>query len=249
MKIIKFFTLAVVALFFVINVSSCQNNGSGVGGKLDVNELEQKVNADKNIQLIDVRTPSEYAKGFIGTAINIDLNGDNFVSEATKLNKKKPVYVYCLAGGRSSSAANKLKEMGFTQVFGLKGGMNAWRNASKPISLTGNEIIKSVTIGLSTVDFNKKVADNQLVLVDVYAPWCGPCKKMAPYLSEIAEEQKDRLTFLKVNADESQEIVKELNVEELPTLILYKNGERVYTNIGLITKADLLKVIEANMVK
>jgi len=83
-----------------------------------------------------------------------------------------------------------------------------------------------------------------LVLVDVYAPWCGPCKKMAPYLAEIAEEKKDKLTFIKVNADESQEIVKNLNVEELPTLILYKNGKRVYTNIGLITKADLLKVIE-----
>jgi thioredoxin len=88
-----------------------------------------------------------------------------------------------------------------------------------------------------------------LVLVDVYAPWCGPCKKMAPYLAEIAEEKKGKLTFIKVNADESQEIVKNLNVEELPTLILYKNGKRVYTNIGLITKADLLKVIENSINK
>jgi thioredoxin-like negative regulator of GroEL len=72
---------------------------------------------------------------------------------------------------------------------------------------------------------------------------------MAPYLAEIAEEKKDKLTLLKVNADESQEIVKNLNVEELPTLILYKNGKRVYTNIGLITKVDLLKVIDANIIK
>jgi thioredoxin 1 len=249
MKIIKFFTTAVIALFFVINISSCQNNANGAGGKLDVNAFEQNINADKNIQLIDVRTPSEYAEGFIGTAKNIDWNGDNFAAEAAKLDKTKSVYVYCLAGGRSASAANKLKEMGFTQVFDLKGGMNAWRNAAKPISVTGNEPVKPATTGLSLADLNKQIADNQLVLVDVYAPWCGPCKKMAPYLAEIAEEKKDKLTFIKVNADESQEIVKNLNVEELPTLILYKNGKRVYTNIGLITKADLLKIIENSINK
>lgn len=249
MKIIKFFTTAVIALFFVINISSCQNNANGEGGKLDVNTFEKNVNADKNIQLIDVRTPGEYAEGFIGNAKNIDWNGSNFATEVAKLDKTKPVYLYCLSGGRSGNAANKLNEMGFTQVFDLKGGMNAWRNAAKPVSVTGNEPIKPATTGLSLTDFNKQIADNQLVLVDVYAPWCGPCKKMAPYLAEIAEEKKDKLTLLKVNADESQEIVKNLNVEELPTLILYKNGKRVYTNIGLITKVDLLKVIDANIIK
>ncbi|MFA9214873.1 MAG: thioredoxin [Candidatus Methylacidiphilales bacterium] len=242
-------TTIFVALFFVINISSCQNNTNGTGGKLDVNTFEKNVNDDKNIQLIDVRTPGEYAEGFIGNAKNIDWNGDNFAAEVAKLDKTKPVYVYCLAGGRSASAANKLKEMGFSQVYDLKGGMNAWRNAAKPISVTGNEPAKPENTGLSLADFNKKIVDNQLVLVDVYAPWCGPCKKMAPYLAEIAEEKKDKLTFIKVNADESQEIVKNLNVEELPTLILYKNGKRVYTNIGLITKADLLKVIDTNISK
>lgn len=249
MKMIKFFTTTVVALFFVINISSCQNNANGASGKLDVNAFEQNINADKNIQLIDVRTPSEYAEGYIGNAKNLDWNGNNFAGDAAKLDKTKPVYVYCLAGGRSASAANKLKEMGFTQVFDLKGGMNAWRNAAKPISVIGNAPVKPENIGLSLIDFNKQIADNQLVLVDVYATWCGPCKKMAPYLAEIAEQKKDKLTFLKVNADESQEIVKNLSVEELPTLILYKNGKRVYTNIGLITKADLLKVIESYITK
>lgn len=249
MKIIKFFTTSITALFLVINISSCQNNANGIGGKLEVNAFEQNINLDKNIQLIDVRTPGEYAEGFIGNAKNIDWNGGNFATESAKLDKTKPVYVYCLAGGRSASAASKLKEMGFTQVFDLKGGMNAWRNAAKPISATENAPAKLETSDLSLFDFNKQITDNQLVLVDVYAPWCGPCKKMAPYLAEIAEEKKNKLTFLKVNADESQEIVKNLSVEELPTLILYKNGKRVYTNIGLITKADLLKVIESYITK
>jgi thioredoxin-like negative regulator of GroEL len=70
---------------------------------------------------------------------------------------------------------------------------------------------------------------------------------MAPYLDEIAKERKSKLTFLKINNDENQEIVRFLFVDELPTIILYKNGKRVYTNIGLITKEDLLKEIDKNL--
>lgn len=100
---------------------------------------------------------------------------------------------------------------------------------------------------MNIVDFNNKINQKGLVLVDVFAPWCGPCKKMAPYLEEIAVERKNKLTFIKINNDDNQEIVRFLYVDELPTLILYKNGKRVYNNIGLISKDDLLKVIDANL--
>ena len=249
MNIFKFVAATYLALFLVINISSCQNatNKNGLGGKLDAIAFEQKITNDKNSQLIDVRTPGEYAEGFIGNAKNIDWNGNSFEKEVALLDKTKPTYVYCLAGGRSSSAANKLKDLGFIEVYDLKGGMNAWRNAEKPINTNDNLVVKDENLGLSVDDFNKQIAANSLVLVDVYAPWCGPCKKMAPYLAEIAEEKKDKLTFLKINADENQAIVKNLNVDELPTIILYKNGKRVFTNIGLIEKVELLKVINNNI--
>lgn len=250
MNIIKTISTIISIIFLTIKISSCQNltNKSELGGKLDATAFEQKINTEKNIQLIDVRTPDEYVQGFIAKAQNIDWNDNNFEIEVAKLDKTKPTYIYCLAGGRSASAASKLSNLGFTQVYELKGGMNAWRNASKPVvNTTDNNDLKHANLGLSVIDFDRQIASTPFILVDVYAPWCGPCKKMAPYLAEIAMEKKEKLTFLKINADESQELVKHLNVEELPTIILYKNGKRVYTNIGLITKIDLQKIIELNL--
>ncbi|MCF8429847.1 MAG: thioredoxin [Bacteroidia bacterium] len=233
--------ISIFLLFiFQINFSWCQNIF-----KLSTNEFNLKIQDDKTPQIIDVRTPEEFIDGFIANALNINLNGNSFDSEVAKFNKLKPVYVYCLAGGRSANAAIKLKELGFTIIYELKGGMNAWRNASMPIQVSENvKLVKNSS--LSIEDFNKILNENILVLVDVFAPWCGPCIKMAPYLDEIAVERKSNLTFLKINNDDNQQIVKYLFVDELPTIILYKNGKRIYTNIGLITKADLLKVIDEN---
>lgn len=249
MKIIQYFASLLLLNFLLSNVSFCQNNGNNkIGGKLSAQEFEQKINSEKFVQIIDVRTPEEFAQGFIKNAININWNAGNFENQVSKLNKTKPVYVYCLAGGRSASAASKLNELGFTTIYDLKGGMNAWRNASLPIETTENIAVPDKK-GMSLNDFNLAINKKGLVLVDVFAPWCAPCKKMAPYLDEIATERKSVLTFLKVNNDENQEIVKFLYVDELPTIILYKNGKRVYTNIGLITKEDLLKIIDTNTKK
>ncbi len=249
MKIIKYFTTIISAIFFAINISSCQNNGKNeVGGKITVAEFEQKLNADKAAQIIDVRTPSEFADGFIPTAKNINWNGNSFETDVIKLDKTKPVFVYCLSGGRSSEAATKLKELGFKEVYDLKGGMMAWRKNSKAVNLPSNEPITEKA-GMTNEEFNKIINENTLVLVDIYAPWCGPCKKIAPFLTEIAAERKGKLTFLKINYDDNQGIVKYLYIDEIPTIILYKNGKRVYTNVGLTTKEELLKIIDANLKK
>ncbi|MFZ4799263.1 MAG: thioredoxin domain-containing protein [Bacteroidia bacterium] len=246
MKIIQYLIFFILFILLTINFSWCQSNGkNGIGGKLSAQEFEQKINSEISEQIIDVRTPEEFSQGFIKNAVNIDWNAGNFENQVSKLNKSKPVFVYCLAGGRSAGAAIKLKELGFNTIYDLKGGMNAWRNASKPVQLVENMPIIEKK-GISLADFKQKINVKGLVMVDVFAPWCGPCKKMAPYLEEIATERKANLNFLKIDNDDNQEIVKFLFVDELPTIILYKNGNRVYTNIGLITKEDLLRVIDSN---
>jgi thioredoxin 1 len=101
--------------------------------------------------------------------------------------------------------------------------------------------------GINLSVFNNQIIQKGFVLVDVYTPWCGPCKILTPYLEEIAIKRKNKLTFLKINNDDNQEIIRFLFVAELPTLILFKNGKRVYTNIGIIIKDDLLKVIDENL--
>tara|TARA_R110002051_G_scaffold48308_2_gene95354 strand:- start:108365 stop:108712 length:348 start_codon:yes stop_codon:yes gene_type:complete len=93
---------------------------------LNKNEYATQI-VTNNIKPIDVRTASEYNSGHINKAINVDFfSPSNFKSYFEKLDKFKPVYVYCRSGARSQKAARKLVNMGFTQVFDLKGGYNAW---------------------------------------------------------------------------------------------------------------------------
>lgn len=81
---------------------------------------------DKNVQLIDVRTPAEYAQGNIKGAVNIDVTASGFSQAVSKLDKNKPVAVYCRSGGRSQTATAVLKDLGFKQIYDLKGGYLAW---------------------------------------------------------------------------------------------------------------------------
>lgn len=247
MKTIQYFTTLLLLIFTTINISNCQiiRDIKSIR-KLNATEFNQKIYTDSFTQIIDVRTPEEYSEGYIAKAINVNWNDNSFDTEVLKLNKSKPIYVYCLVGGRSANAVTKLTELGFTSVYDLKGGLNAWRNANLPVKILDNFSMDGEK-GLNLIDFKSTINKKGLVLVDVYATWCGPCLKMAPYLEEIALERKTKMTFLKINNDDNQEIVKFLFVDELPTLILYKNGKRVYTNIGLISKDDLLKVIDANL--
>ena len=83
-----------------------------------------KVN--KDILLIDVRTPGEYASGHLENSINIDYKADNFKDLISELDPNQEVYVYCKVGGRSARSAKVIKEMGFKNVYDLKGGIIAW---------------------------------------------------------------------------------------------------------------------------
>ncbi|WP_167957647.1 thioredoxin [Anaerosporobacter faecicola] len=86
----------------------------------------------------------------------------------------------------------------------------------------------------------------QLVLVDFYADWCGPCKMMAPIVEELAEDFKDSAKIGKLNVDNSPATAAKYKVMSIPTMLLIKNGEVVDTVVGAISKAQLQEKIEAN---
>lgn len=111
-------------LFVLIISFSCTAQNSTVK-VLSQQEFKEKV-IGKDVQLVDVRTPSEYKAGKIDDAINIDYMAADFKAKMAKLDKSKPVYIYCQAGGRSASAAKILAEMGFKKVFDLSGGYGAY---------------------------------------------------------------------------------------------------------------------------
>ena len=88
----------------------------------------KKLMKDPSAQIVDVRTSKEVVEGKIAGSINLDYFSSTFVTSATnKLDKTKPVLVYCAAGGRSASAAKDLKKAGFKKVYDLEGGYDAWK--------------------------------------------------------------------------------------------------------------------------
>lgn len=236
-----------IGTFFSL-LFSC-NNGDGQSKitKLSASEFSAKINQTKNLQLVDVRTPGEFAGGHIKNAQNININGNDFDSQVSKLDKNKPVFVYCLSGARSASSANYMSKLGFKEIYDLSGGMMKWRSANLPETTdAGTQSATNSTAGISRVDYFNKIKSDKLVLVDFYAEWCAPCKKMKPYLEEISNDMKSTVTVMRIDADASKDVCQVMTVEALPTLILYKNGTQVWRNTGYVTKEEVVKQINAN---
>jgi thioredoxin 1 len=123
-----------------VHIGACQNaantNGT-VKQNISVEEFDQKLAATPGVQLIDARTPEEYAGGHLKNAVNINYNSADLETQLAKLDKSKPVMVYCLSGGRSGKTATKMQEMGFKEVYNMDGGIMKWGSAGKPVEKGG----------------------------------------------------------------------------------------------------------------
>ncbi len=207
--------------------------------KMDAKTFDAKLNASEAPQLIDVRTPEEFANGHLNNARNINWNGDSFDAQVAQLDPSKPVFVYCQGGGRSAAASTHLKKLGFTQINDLDGGIMAWRAAKLPESAAA----KTET-GLSVAAYEKLLEGKQMVLIDFYADWCIPCKKMKPFLEKMEQDKKLNITIIRINADEHAALATELNIDGLPYLKLYKSKKEIWEHKGFIEEKDLRKAIE-----
>ena len=97
-------------------------------------------------------------------------------------------------------------------------------------------------------DFQKEVLDYKgLVLVDFWAPWCGPCRMISPTVEEIGEEKKDVLKVVKLNVDEESATAEKYQIMGIPSLLLFKDGEVVETMVGLQTKESLIETVEKHI--
>lgn len=228
----KKITVSLLLLFFVVAVSAQIQT-------INIEEFEKQLYANKAEQLIDVRTPQEFAKYHIQSAKNIDYKGSDFKKKIEELDKAKPVLIYCLSGVRSKAALTVFREAGFTTVYELEGGINAWSKNGKPIveDLSGKE-------ELSSKEYDNIVSEKGYVLVDFYAPWCVPCRRMLPIVEELAKTYSDRFKLLTIDFDQNRLLSKEKNVSAVPYLILFKDGKKIWEKQEETTKEELMQMLK-----
>jgi|LakMenEpi03Aug12_release.lakeMendotaPanAssembly.Ray.scaffolds.fasta_scaffold42662_5 rhodanese-related sulfurtransferase/thiol-disulfide isomerase/thioredoxin len=217
--------------FLISLLAACSMNGQQAD-TAGTEEFEKLI-ADPNVQVLDVRTAEEYKSGHIENALQANwLNKSEFFDRTAHLDKSKPVYIYCLSGGRSAAAADALREKGYN-VTNLEGGITAWKKSNNP--LKGIDPNAKQT---SIASYEGQVQSTPWVLVDFGAAWCPPCIKMEPVIQAFMKENTNKLTLIKMDGGIETELMKSLNVEALPTFILYQNGKEVKRKQGLVSKEE-----------
>ena len=221
----KFCTFLFLMASFIM---SCAQTSTSASLSLNAAAYKEAITA-KNIQVLDVRTAAEFNGGHIKHALQANwLDQKEFADRTQHLDKNLPVYVYCQAGGRSASAQAALEAQGY-KVINLEGGMSNWKMNGFPVDGAGNKAQMRVE------DFDKTISSNKIVLVDIGADWCPPCRKMLPVLETLKQKPAAPFYFLAVDGGEDIEVMKSLKSEGLPTFILFKNGKETWRHQGLVT--------------
>ena len=99
----------------------------------------------------------------------------------------------------------------------------------------------------TNTSFDELLQDEKLVIVDFWATWCGPCRMLSPLLDEVEEEMADKITVVKVNIDDADEIAMRYRIMSIPTLLFFKGGEVVDKTVGAMRKDALVERINANL--
>jgi rhodanese-related sulfurtransferase len=219
-------------LYFTLTIFSLAGCSQQSNYSLTADEFELGLQ-QPNIQLLDVRTASEYNTGHLKNALQANYNNRaEFNDRVQHLDKNKVIYVYCLSGVRSLNALAALREQGFTKLYHLSGGINAWKQKSKPVEAASNEP------QLTIAEYQQKINADSLVLVDFGAEWCPPCKKMEPIITSLLKEMPN-VKLVKVDGGIHLNVMQQLNVEALPVFIVYKNGKLVWRKQGIVSAEEL----------
>lgn len=236
-RVIRFCVAGLMAFL----LTACGNNQptseTQIQTELSPEAFQAALTKTPDALVLDVRTAEEYAKGHLPKARNIDWYSEDFMQQVSGYLKSRPVYVYCLSGARSAAAADKLRSAGFSEVYNMEGGIVKWRAAGLPQTM---DAVASAS-SMNKAAYEQLLVSDKKVLIDFYADWCGPCKEMAPYLEELKTERASDLQIIRINADDNQQLLQELGVDALPTLILYQKQQQQWRQTGFISKADLLQ--------
>ena len=94
-------------------------------------------------------------------------------------------------------------------------------------------------------NFSELVSAGQPLLIDFWAPWCGPCRMMSPVVEELAQEYEGRVIIAKCNVDDAEDVAAQFNIRNIPTLVLMKDGQLVNRFVGLVAKKEVADALES----
>lgn len=222
-----------IAIFLMAAICwSCNLNGQS-GKAVAPAAFQALLEEGKSYQLLDVRTAQEFKTGFIKGALQADwLNSQEFTTRTQHLDPAKPIYIYCASGIRSADAAKALHKKGF-QVTEMAGGLNAWKKQGLPVEQ------QEATKQMSKVEFENLIRSSDVVLVDAGASWCPPCRKMEPVLQQLQQELPTQFKLAQIDAGVHTELMKQLRVDALPHFFVYKKGQLVWQQQGVVSLEEL----------
>ncbi|WP_035692125.1 thioredoxin domain-containing protein [Flavobacterium sp. F52] len=216
---------SITAIAFLWAVAAFSQNE--IHSSLSLDSFYSKIKSQKKPQIVDARTPEEFALNHIEGAVNFNLQSENYAQSVAKLDKSKPVFIYSIGAGRSVALEKELLKNGFSEAYSLEGGIANWIGNGKPF-------YSNLKSKLSLAEFNKIIADNKTVLVDIGSKYCAPCKKVKPVLEDIRSEYGSNLKIVEIELEDSPQVIADLKtVKVFPTLILYQNGKIVFKKEGI----------------
>ncbi len=208
-------------------------------------EFNQLISKNEGV-LLDVRTEREFKNGHIEDAGQLNFYSRGFRRSLLLLPKNQPIYLYCNTGWRSGIAASYLIRNGYTQVFNLENGIMEWEQADLPVTVDPDARPETED-RFDVTDFKNLVKRDQLVFIDFYAPWCGPCRQMMPMIDSLTKEYKGKVNIVKINADASKSLMRELEVITVPYLVLYHQEEILFEHKGMIGRQELIAILESHV--
>lgn len=230
----KMFRTVLLLMIFLFAIAGFSQNKNAF--TLQIDSFYTKIKEQKNPQIIDARSPEEFAINHVNDAVNFNLETNNYVQNVAKLDKSKPVFIYSIGAYRSGLLANELLKNGFSEVYDLEGGIAAWIGSGKPFFFNSKS-------KLSLTEYKKGIIDNNVVLVDIGSRYCGACKKVKPILETFRTQYGENLKIVEIDLEDNPQIIADLKtVKVFPTLILYKKGKLAFKKEGL---GDLKKDVDA----
>lgn len=209
--------------------------------KMKARDFKKLLDNTPNALLLDVRTQKEIDRSYLPGAVYLDFYDSTFSTMLDRLDTTRPVFVYCAIGVRSADAATMLAQRGFRQVYDLKGGIINWKLAG--LDVKKGKDFDPIT-GMPKKEFEAMIDPGKVTFVDFYAPWCAPCKRMVPALDSMRTQMGNRVKILTINADDNLSLMKAYKFNTLPYIMVFKNGKRVETFSGEMTRSEMEAMIK-----